>query len=370
MRPTAPTGVTALPGDGSASVSWTAPTFGAPISKYTAAVGSHACTTLSATNCVINGLKNGKTYKVKVTATNSFGTSPASHAAKVEPGLPLAPPGVTTVGGNGKVTVSWSPAADNGSPISNYNVVAAPGPRGCNASASDSCVVSGLTNGTSYTFTVSATNAEGTGAASPPSAPVTPAAVPGAPTGVTATAHNASASVSWTDPSSNGSAIESYTVTAIDSTTPGNGGQTVSGSGSPLTVASLTDGDSYTFTVTATNGVGTGPAGTSNAITPATVPDAPTGVSAAPDSNTDPGVLDVSFTPGFDEGSTIMGYTVTITDQTNPSDPNNGLTVSGSGSPITVSGLTSGDTYSFTVTATNGIGTSEPSSPSSGVVSP
>jgi hypothetical protein len=44
--------------------------------------------------------------------------------------------------------------------------------------------------------------------------------------------------------------------------------------------------------------------------------------------------------------------------------------VGGSGSPITVSGLTSGDTYSFTVTATNGIGTGAPSSPSTGVPSP
>ena len=76
--------------------------------------------------------------------------------------------------------------------------------------------------------------------------------------------------------------------------------------------------------------------------------------------------------PRLRRGSAVIadGYTLTITDQTNPSDPSNGLTVDGSDSPITVSGLTSGDTYSFTVTATNGIGTGASSLPSTGVPSP
>lgn len=53
-------------------------------------------------------------------------------------------------------------------------------------------------------------------------------------------------------------------------TTPGNGGQTVTGTGSPLTVTGLTNGDTYTFTVTATNAAGTGsPSAASNAVTPA-----------------------------------------------------------------------------------------------------
>ena len=47
--------------------------------------------------------------------------------------------------------------------------------------------------------------------------------------------------------------ITGYTVTATDSTTPANGGQTGTGTGSPISVTGLTNGDSYTFTVTATN---------------------------------------------------------------------------------------------------------------------
>ncbi len=79
--------------------------------------------------------------------------------------------------------------------------------------------------------------------------------VPGAPTGASATAGNAQATVSFTAPGSNGgSVITLYTVTS----NPGN--ITATGASSPITVTGLTNGVSYTFTVTATNSVGAGPA--------------------------------------------------------------------------------------------------------------
>jgi Fibronectin type III domain len=80
--------------------------------------------------------------------------------------------------------------------------------------------------------------------------------------------------VTFTGPTSDGgSAVTSYTVTAHDSTTPGNGGETAIGSSSPLLVTGLTNGDTYTFTVRATNAVGAGPSSSpSNSVRPSAPP--------------------------------------------------------------------------------------------------
>jgi hypothetical protein len=82
---------------------------------------------------------------------------------------------------------------------------------------------------------------------------------------VSATAGNASATVSWTAPANGGSTITGYTVTA----SPGGATATVSGSTLTATLTGLTNGQAYTFTVTATNAVGTSaPSSPSNSVTP------------------------------------------------------------------------------------------------------
>ena len=272
--------------------------------------------------------------------------------------VPGAPTGVVAVAGNTSATVSWSaPTSNGGSSITGYTVTSNPGGSVATTSGALSATMSGLTNGVSYTFTVAATNAVGTGPASPASNSVTPGTVPGAPTGVAAVAGNTAATVTWTAPaSSGGSAITGYTVTS----NPGGLVATTSGA-LTATVSGLTNGVSYTFTVTATNAFGTGPPSTpSGEVAPGTVPGAPTGVVAV--AGTASAVVAWSA-PVSDGGSAVTGYTVT----SNPG----GLTASTSGALlVTVSGLTGGVMYTFTVTAANAFGTGPASAPSNAIVVP
>src|SRR5207237_993690 len=132
-------------------------------------------------------------------------------------GPPGAPSAVTATAGNGSATVTFTTPSANGSPITGYTVTSNPGNIAATGSVSP-IAVAGLANGTSYTFTVTATNSAGPGAPWAPSNAVTPAhvvGVPGAPTGVSAIAGTASARVSFTAPVSNGgSTITGYIVTS------------------------------------------------------------------------------------------------------------------------------------------------------------
>ena len=193
--PAAPTGVTATAGAGSAQVSWTAPSDGgSAITSYTVTpfIGTTAQTpttvtgTPPATSTTVSGLTNGTAYTFTVTATNAVGTGPASTASNpvtpTAPTAPAAPTGVTATAGAGSAQVSWTASSTGGSPITSYTVTPFIGATAqtpitvTGTPPATSTTVSGLTNGTAYTFTVSATNAIGTGPASAPSNPVTPAA--------------------------------------------------------------------------------------------------------------------------------------------------------------------------------------------------
>jgi hypothetical protein len=187
-----------------------------------------------------------------------------------------------------------------------------------------------------------------------------PLTAPDAPTIGSATATGATtATVAFTQPGNNGgSTITSYTATS----SPGNITGTLSQAGSgTINITGLTQGTSYTFTVTATNAIGTSSASSaSNSITTYTVPGAPTiGVATATSATT----ATVAFTaPASNGGSTITSYTAT----SSPGSITGTLSQAGSGT-ITVSGLTASTSYTFTVTATNSIGTSSPSSASNSI---
>ncbi len=269
-------------------------------------------------------------------------------------GVPGAPRGVTAAAGNALARVNFGlPASNGGSRITGYTATSSPG--SITATGVGSPIkVNGLTNGQAYSFTVTATNANGTGPPSKASNIVTPSTVPGAPTIGTATAGNAQATVSFTAPASNGgSAIEGFIVTSSP------GARVVRGpaSANSITVRGLANGHSYTFTVKAINKNGIGPASSpSNSVIPSTVPGPPRAVSATRGDES----ASVSFkAPLSDGGSTITGYTAT-------SHPG-GLQATGQ-SPIVVGGLTNGKAYTFSVTATNANGPGPASSLSNTVI--
>jgi Zn-dependent metalloprotease len=264
---------------------------------------------------------------------------------------PKAPTSVKATPGDTQASVSWTAPKNGGSPITGYTVTSSPGGSTATTTGATTAVVTGLTNGTSYRFTVTATNAIGTSPPSLPSVAVVPKSAPSAPTAVVATPGGAKAVLSWTAPATNGgSRITRYTVTASP------GGRTASSSGATMaTVIGLTSNTSYTFTVTATNLAGSSAASSpSNAVTTLTAPTAPTGVVATPAGNKSV----VTWTaPDSDGGSSITRYTVKST-------PGGRTATTTGGTTATVSGLTINAPYTFTVTATNAIGTSAASAAS------
>jgi len=208
--------------------------------------------------------------------------------------------------------------------------------------------VTGLTNGVTYTFTVAADNAAGTGPASAPATAIA-STTPDAPTGLQVVPGDGTITLSWGAPSyDGGSAITSYEV----STDSGGTWQPVPGGASTLTytAGSLTNGSTYNVSVRALNVNGAGAQMAFVAATPAAVPGPPAIISATPGNSQ---VQVVFTTPASDGGSTITGYTVTAT----PVSSGTPITMSGTASPITVTGLTNGVSYNFTVAATNDTGT-------------
>jgi hypothetical protein len=273
--PNPPTNVVASAGNASATVSWTPPAIngGATVSGYvvtTVQTGAKKAVG-TVTSTTIAGLVNGSSYTFTVKAKNVAGTGNASapsNAVTPLASVPGAPSTPSAVAGNGEVTVSWAPpTSDGGSPITSYTVTSTPG--GLTAGVippATSAVVTGLTNGLSYRFSVVATNAVGPGPASPLSLAVVPQGPPGIPTGVGATAIARGALVTWNAPATNGgSAITGYTVSS-------SGGQTITVDGAlrGAVVTGMTNGVGSTFTVVATNAIGTSPASAATGpVTPA-----------------------------------------------------------------------------------------------------
>ena len=178
----------------------------------------------------------------------------------------------------------------------------------------------------------------------------TSASTPSAPTSLSATAGDGQATISFTPGSDGGSAITNYKYS-----TDGTNYTALSptDSSSPVTISGLTNGTSYTIYLKAVNANGDSSASSSVTVTPSTTPSAPTSLSATAGDEQ----ATINFTPGSNGGSAITNYKYS-TDGTNYT----ALSPTDSSSPVTISGLTNGTSYTIYLKAVNANGDSAASS--------
>ena len=359
---------------GRVRVSWAAPAAAAGQSvTYTVVSdpGQFTCMAVDVTSCYISGLDNDRAYTFTVVATTAAGSGTAGVTSAITTPTErkaIEPTGLTAAPGDTTVTLTFTAPADaGGSPITDYTVEYKPATQSYWTAFSDgrstntTATVTGLTNGTTYDFRISAVNAAGAGPTSL-SASAIPMAPPSPPLTLAATRDTTQTPLTWTAPSSNGGgAILDYVVqykasasgtwlTYPDTITATTG----------ATVTGLTNGTTYDFRVLAKNILWTGAASATVTMKPFTLPSQPTGLTATTASTQIP----LTWTAPFNGGDPITTYVVEYKRTVDPTWTVFAHAASATTS-ITVTGLTNGTGYDFRVSAVNPAGTSVVSSPTS-----
>jgi fibronectin type 3 domain-containing protein len=257
--PPAPTGLVATPGNAQVSLRWNASTGATSYNVKRSTTNGGPYTTIAtgvtATNFTNTQLVNGTTFFYVVSAVNAAGESGNSNQASATPlgTPPPAPTGLTASPGNAQVSLNWN--ASTGA--SSYNVkrsTTSGGPYTTIATGvtSTSFTNTGLTNGTTFFFVVSAVNSAGESGNSNQASATPQLSVPPAPTGLVATAGNAQVSLSWNA----SSGANSYNVKR--STTSGGPYTTIATgvTSTSFTNTGLTNGTTFFFVVSAVNSAG------------------------------------------------------------------------------------------------------------------
>jgi uncharacterized delta-60 repeat protein len=350
--PGAPTITSTSVSDGAASISFT-PSMnngGTIITNYKYSIDGGATFTSAGqitSPILITGLSNGTSYVVKLKAVNIIGDGAASNAVTVTPMTSPSAPTINSIAvGDSIVVMTFTaPLSTGGSAITNYNYSIDGGASFTSAGQITSPItITGLTNGTTYSIVLQAVNGVGHGASSAPPLPAVPIAVPRAPTNLSATVSDRAALISFTAPDDGGSPIIAYQYSLDGGTTFITAAEITS----PLQIAGLTNGTTYSVVLRARSSVGNGTASNALAVTPLTVPDAPVIVYDTVTTSS----ATIYFTqPSNTSGSAILYYKASI---------DYGLTffIAGVASPITLLDLSNGSTYYVQLQAVNSVGPS------------
>lgn len=372
----APTGLSATPGQQSAELSWTAPTWigGSSITGYhiyKSTDGSTWSTVIANTGSTdttytVTGLDAGTEYFFRVAAINGSGTSAPSVNASA---TPYTTPGATTITSvtedDSSLSVTFAaPANDGSSAITGYEISTDGGDTWIDAGATaGTFVISPLENGTTYQVVVRAVNTAGNGEIST-SVSATPRTVPGEPSIDSVTEGDSTLTVAFSAPSDNGGAeISGYEISLDDGAT----WQPVDDGATEVTLTGLTNGTTYPVRVRAINEAGAGEPSAAAPATPRTTAGAPTITKITAGNHS----LAIHVAaPDSDGGAPITSYEVSL---------DNGVTwtksVSAGTNPIQIFGLANGTTYPVKVRAVNEAGsgtpsTSVPGTPTVGLIYP
>jgi titin len=355
--PSKPVIVSVVPQLNSAVLTFTAPpSNGSPITKYQYALNSDTVfTDLSGLSSpvTITGLPNNVNYTIKMIAINAAGASVVSPSSKavMYKYLPPAQIKVTTLtAGFNRLTVNFTAPVENGAPVTTYLYAINGSTTFIDASSTriPLVITDGIQNNTNYNISVIAVNSAGQSIPSVPLAkPVSFVWLPPlAPTITNVVTGNQSATVSFTAPATRGPAITGYSYSFDNGTTNYDlSGQLTS----PFTIEGLVNDTSYNLTIAAMSSVGYSVRSAAKGFKPVyKAPDAPV-IGTILSQNT---ALSVNFTAGAANGSPITGYKYTF---------NSGNTFVDAGtdkSPILITGLTNGTSYSIRLVATNALGDS------------
>ena len=365
-KPSAPSNLQASAGDTAVTLTWDLPDKGTVDTidvrhkkKTDTSWSQWTLLAADATTRTVTGLDNGVSYEFEVRASNAAGSSD-SVAVDAQPKLaiPEAPGNLTAAPGDGKVGLTWD-LPTNTSEIDRmqvaYKLKSAANFQPWVDLAKDvtSHEVTGLTNGTEYTFIVRALNGAGRGAVAEVDA--TPVAVPTAPTGLAAAPGNTQVVLSWTLPTDSGVLTKVQAHHKADTAKQWQAWVDLAADATTHTVTGLTNGELYNFEVRAENASGAGAAASVSAtpVPPLVAPGAPTNLSAVP-GDTEVVVLWTLPTNTRQIDSVELRHKV-------KTDPDTGwsqwTSLAGTAERSRVTGLVNGTDYLFEVRAVNTAGT-------------